>query len=440
MSKYKYHLHNYHAIDSADISIDGITVISGVNGSGKSTLSRWLYYLVNELAIYPYSVMDAFRKQLIHNIDIFLTVSREMFPGLSFFSPRKSLRDARMNIQVKKLNDIDDLEGLIDIYSNVLRVFEDNLSLYLAKVTQGARRERILSFLNIDSTDDLKADISMYSTKNAKLLQIQYKKIINNIEKRPKKIFFENIQRDFNVSEERPNNIQLKEDGVSLIKDDHISEFFNINRAIYIDTPMAISSNLEGDNTFWDSLRDLMITPISHPQTKEERSILIRLHNILNGTAKVTKTELGMTELRYVNSDNTVNIKLEDAATGFKTFAYIQMLLENGYLNDKTILIIDEPEAHLHPQWIVEFANILVELNKKLGVKIILASHNPDMVSAIKAISLKKGISDKTHFYLSELNVDTKKYQFKYLGQDIEPIFESFNIALERINSYGQIF
>ena len=47
MSKYRYSLHNYHAIEHADIVIDGITVLAGENGCGKSTLSRWLYYTIN---------------------------------------------------------------------------------------------------------------------------------------------------------------------------------------------------------------------------------------------------------------------------------------------------------------------------------------------------------------------------------------------------------
>ena len=45
-NKYTFKLSNYHAIKDADITLDGITVLSGENGSGKSTISRWLYYLL----------------------------------------------------------------------------------------------------------------------------------------------------------------------------------------------------------------------------------------------------------------------------------------------------------------------------------------------------------------------------------------------------------
>ena len=36
----------YRAINSADILLNGITLVAGENGSGKSTLSKLLYFLV----------------------------------------------------------------------------------------------------------------------------------------------------------------------------------------------------------------------------------------------------------------------------------------------------------------------------------------------------------------------------------------------------------
>ena len=61
------------------------------------------------------------------------------------------------------------------------------------------------------------------------------------------------------------------------------------------------------------------------------------------------------------------------------------------------------------------------------------------MVSAIKYISEKEKCADSLTFYIAE-EVDTEgfgKFKFKNLGTDIEEIFSSFNIALDRINLYG---
>lgn len=59
------------------------------------------------------------------------------------------------------------------------------------------------------------------------------------------------------------------------------------------------------------------------------------------------------------------------------------------------------------------------------------------MVSALRYISEKEGTLDKVNFYLAQKTETKFKYNYKHLGNEIDPIFESFNIALERINKYG---
>ena len=137
------------------------------------------------------------------------------------------------------------------------------------------------------------------------------------------------------------------------------------------------------------------------------------------------------------------SISISDKGNSF--FERVNLQQEENILEQKlkhftsyTVLIIDEPEAHLHPQWIVDFARVLVLLNKQLGVKVMITSHNPDMVAAIRAISDKEGILEKTRFYLAEQSPNNSyRYIYKDLEQNIGPIFESFNIALSRIEEYG---
>ena len=115
----------------------------------------------------------------------------------------------------------------------------------------------------------------------------------------------------------------------------------------------------------------------------------------------------------------------------------MERLLINGHLNSHTLLLIDEPEAHLHPEWVVEFAHLLVLLHKEMGVKIMIASHNPDMVSAIRYIAEKEQVLEDTNFYQAVRNDKTQKYVYQDLQQDIEGIFASFNKAIAKIDTYG---
>ncbi len=94
-------------------------------------------------------------------------------------------------------------------------------------------------------------------------------------------------------------------------------------------------------------------------------------------------------------------IELENTATGIKQFGIFQVLSQNGYLNKDAVLVLDEPEVHLHPKWQLEMAKIIVVLVKN-GVKIVVNSHSPYMIEALKRYAEVENVYDKTNFYLAE--------------------------------------
>ncbi|MDE6770719.1 MAG: ATP-binding protein, partial [Muribaculaceae bacterium] len=157
---------------------------------------------------------------------------------------------------------------------------------------------------------------------------------------------------------------------------------------------------------------------------------------ILGGDIIVKDETISAKELRYVRKKDGLNISIDEVATGMKSFAYILRLLQNGYIDSETLLIIDEPEAHLHPQWVVKFAKILVLIHKYLGTKIMIASHNPDMVAAINTIASVEGLDDATNFYQAYKEPGSLKFSYKGFGNDVSTVFDCFNIALEHIDAY----
>ena len=89
-------------------------------------------------------------------------------------------------------------------------------------------------------------------------------------------------------------------------------------------------------------------------------------------------------------------------ANGLKSFAIIKRLLDNGYMQEDSLFIIDEPEVHLHPEWQLFFAELLVILQMKLKLKMLITSHSPYFLQAIEVFSKKYKISDTVHYYLAE--------------------------------------
>jgi predicted ATPase len=224
---------------------------------------------------------------------------------------------------------------------------------------------------------------------------------------------------------------------VEIITDKKIGSLLGLDDAIYIDTPMALSVT-DSTNLFWNELLFMLKNQEENIDiSREAKKMLKRITLITGGEVVEKKDVFGQKELFYTRKSDNLTIKLENAATGIKTFAYIEQLLRKGYLNNRAILIIDEPEAHLHPQWIVEFARLLVMLNKEMGLKIMIASHDPDMVSAIRYVADAEGVLTNANFYLAEHDANAETYTYKALGHDIEPIFESFNKSFDLIEKYG---
>ena len=76
---------------------------------------------------------------------------------------------------------------------------------------------------------------------------------------------------------------------------------------------------------------------------------------------------------------------------------------------------------------------MIVLLRKRFRTRFFITTHSPDMVSALKHIGAKEGAD--VQFYLAESQPDG--YAYRSLGQDVGPIFKSFNTALDLIEKYG---
>lgn len=439
MAKYRYHVKNYHSIKDADIKIDGITVLAGINGCGKSTLSRWLYYIVN-------AINDFNRIQRVYFIDSLTDQIDRLLEFLNSTSLSKEDSDYQKKYQryINELSDLSDEKSAFD--TKIIKLsglFSSQAKKDLKKSLCDASESvvsRAYDFLmnKIDfkgTVDELLKDYSSHYSDFFNSWLEYYK---DNISSKKLMELRGVIMGEYDNRNDMPDGIRFEENGVTLIDDENFSEPLMLKKAIYIDTPMVLSGSVnKNSKSVWGRFFNLLVN--TNGKTNEKSNIL-EINRIIKGTIggkiKLQEEFFGLSnDIHYVRNDG-LNIRIEDAATGIKSFAYIQRLLDNGWLTNETVLLIDEPEAHLHPQWIVDFARVLVLLNKYIGVKIVVASHNPDMVSAIHDMTEYYGILDDTNFYVAKKDEESGKYEYKNLNHEIGEIFESFNIALAKISDF----
>lgn len=432
----------FRAINKADIIIDGITLVAGENGCGKSTLSKLLYFLYKTVSNYDVLIKKELRVSLDEILKVLEILYQDIFIALRDRNIREDFRketlELRRGLYKSKFLD-DELHKWKELVEKTEYLYlkysqkENNLPLRDTDSRSIYRIKQILQdVLKEDVTND---DIKGLFIKIQKEIEGKFKEAFGKIESRPISLFTQELKKVFS-DEKLPKVFEVFEfeDVIVSLKKSNLSIPFSIQSTIYIDTPMMIGVE-NNHNLYWEDLNNMLLDNNNGGAFTNEISSLIS-SNIIKGDASITDDIFYVDEFKFTREDGAI-FSLLDVATGIKSFSILQLLLKNGKLNDKTLLIIDEPESNLHPQWIVEYAKVIVLLNKKLGVKIFLASHNPDMVSAIRYISEKEGILSNVNFYLAEKSERNYLYNYKYLDKEIDPIFDSFNIAIDRINQYG---
>ncbi|MEL6944493.1 MAG: AAA family ATPase, partial [Bacteroidota bacterium] len=122
---------------------------------------------------------------------------------------------------------------------------------------------------------------------------------------------------------------------------------------------------------------------------------------ILGGKIRINKNR------KVVFSDNNSDLNLEIVYTAsmIAELAPLVLYLKNAINQSpgNPILIIEEPEAHLHPEVQVKLMEIFVELAKQ-NVKIIMTSHSNYMFNKLSNLLLEKKIEpEKVGIYHMEM-------------------------------------
>lgn len=465
----------FRAIQNANIDLNGITVVAGENGCGKSTLSKLLYNTIKISHNYDAIIKQRLNQELKDIINALYSTLRDV--SLANYNGEVEGDKSENKIDNRWVNranrrvliikpDEDIFEYRDRLFTHIEQVetyIQDRLNRYyndhqidirtsLFEEDKPSRYNKyplrvdrivklIYNAINSDSDSEISnTDIDVLLSTLRSKIDEAVQKANARLDYRPISCFLDELSSAFsqNIDNIKFNLYELDSPII-----DWSHEMLNptnlIQDCVYIDTPMAIGHQYSSD-LYWDDLSNTLrqSKPIFNNNIISEINSTIADSNIISGQVFYDDNAIN-NGFTYKRNDGHA-FDLEECATGIKSFGIIQMLLQNGILSKNSLLIIDEPEAHLHPQWIVEYARIIVLLNKKLGVKFFITSHNPDMVSAIRYIAEKEDILGNVNYYLAE-NDKTNKYVYNYraLGTEIDAIFESFNIALERINLYGAL-
>lgn len=427
---------DYKAVKSAEIGLNGITLISGVNGAGKSSISRLLYYALKYTNNYDTIVNRLFADEL-------LPIDRLIQSSISGIPQNELTRQIQNQQRIAATSNDNGIKK--EAYNNAIRLIMElfhNLN------------KKDSNDLHMPDPAALRIMSLVYSigdnrkNKGLVLKGGGWDAVINSIEALFEKANRISLTREYplfrdaitNVLNDDLKSVRISEYGVPFVGKDvkNVPILNFIQQSVYIDTPMIAGLDMRNGSfqsvEYWDDLTVMLSKPAKKSYS---RTINNYIKDVTGGNAYIDYGLSPSGTMKYQREDG-LEIDLADSATGIKSLSMLQALLRNGSITENTLLIIDEPEAHLHPQWVVEYARIIVMMHQKIGTKFFIASHSTDFVSAVKYIAEKQKVQKSLAFYLAE--EDKRKpytYNYRAIGTDIEPIFESFNKSLDKISEYG---
>lgn len=420
----KLNISNFAKIDNADIIIDGITVIAGENNTGESTIGKILFSIFNSLYDINEQIqgqriseINANNRKIIQNhINVQMdfktyrqyTLYVERYVNNIIFNNETFNKDeiaAELNEQFKEKNN-----SIFDDYDIMLEEIADNIIRVMNISNDVIRKEIISRYFNSVFNRQIN---SLSSDRDINLADIDLQ-----IKDKHNKLSFSNNECN-----------------------DFLGEINILHKAVYIDNPFIIDelSKYQDLNIINETLKALLLNKkndifdgvIGAVMAKEKiNDIMILLRKVVDGD--ITNDQMTGEFYLQLNGYNEP-VALSNLSTGMKSFVILKMLLEKGSLSEKDVVILDEPEIHLHPQWQIAYAELLVLLQKQFDLSVVVTTHSPYFVDAINLFSCKYATDSSVNYYIS--SVDNNRVNMKNVTDNIEEIYKKMVSPIEALDT-----
>lgn len=451
---------NIGKIIEAEFKFDGITVLAGNNNTGKSTVGKVLYAILENMGSWPmeYSSM---REKNIKSILLEAAYALESFCLEHTEAKRK--RTARA-------------EALVSSYAseqNFIASIED-AQLQLADNKIGNMQDSLAEILQHFARDY----IALYAqAKISEVMQRHTSFIKNWVEKTETKLCKEARLDEQEYQEQMLKNsldrwlyrqvLRLGADkgtmGLKTGKGDkyilNISEGrVKLNKAIrmnrhihYVASPFlydevnAMRGQVTQERICGIMTPEPLTERIPHKfspttvrmaqdySTGDVKNVLQLMQKAMNGRAEAISKE----GFKFRDNDVAAYINAGNVSTGVKAMAFLEYALRIGAITKSDILVFDEPEINLHPEWQIIYARVLVMLQKKMDLRIIITTHSPYFIRALECLSYTNEIMDKLNIYLFEQDGD-HKLRIRNMSEQEEglpKLYEQLSHPLDELDS-----
>ena len=406
-------LKNVGLIESASIELNGITVIAGNNNSGKSTVSKALYCIGS-------SYSDTANQLLLYRMEAIARRTSFEFAKLLFDDKEKYVNDVAL---------ISELLATHHELKNIGLPFMDRDD--GENENPNAQVDKLSRYLSgILSMPDLELMTGILTRK----LDNEFDSQVHNVHAMD---YFSRISLGF---EQNEVSVEINENSIS-----KVSDIIDVNNGVvYIDDINVIDISIRfhwrtrgfmPHGSHKQHLMNLLDEGSSDEALIDEIIASKKLSKVFELIKKVCPGKIisrGRSR-KYSEGKHDEEISLVNVSMGIKAFAIIKTLLQKNWLKEGAIVILDEPEIHLHPEWQLVYAQMIVLLHKEFNISMLINSHSPYFVMAIEDYSETHGVLDKCKFYLAE---STKKSaSFKDVTGSTKEVYSKFLAPMQELEN-----
>ena len=424
-------IQNINKIKEADIALNGLTVIVGENDMGKSTIGRAFFSIIKAVSNMRSLSNESSANKASKHIDSLykhfygkrsIDGAMELLPRFKSEMERICLDEAVRNAFLEHLNakideidlsprqksllkeDIENIRICYDQVDNPAAILKTELA-YLVEsefMGQFCSSKSELTYIMLDTEEEGRL---LFKAKNNQVTEVSFSErgFYEDITYVESPLYFHLLDSlKYSVAyREMKRTLGYKPMAPAHVKDfvDKVLNFQNFNN----------QQSLFG------------------PQSKD-----FHTEDIIHGMFAYDKSSRSI-----VYQKNGMKIKPINVASGIKSFGALQLLLDGYCISNNRPLIWDEPENHLHPQWQVEFAKVIVQIVNS-GIPVMISTHSPYFLQAVRYYSAMYSIEKYVNYYMAEC-ANEDMVTIKEVTNDLNQVFLTLAEPLNSIMNVDEV-
>lgn len=424
-------IQNINKIKEADIALNGLTVIVGENDMGKSTIGRAFFSIIKAVSNMRSLSNESSANKASKHIDSLykhfygkrsIDGAMDLLPRFKSEMERICLDEAERNAFLEHLNakideidlsprqksllkeDIANIRICYDQVDNPAAILKTELA-YLVEsefMGQFCSSKSELTYIMLDTEEEGRL---LFKAKNNQVTEVSFSErgFYEDITYVESPLYFHLLDslKSSVAYREMKRTLGFKPMAPAHVKDfvDKVLNFQNFNN----------QQSLFG------------------PQSKD-----FHTEDIIHGMFAYDKSSRSI-----VYQKDGMKIKPINVASGIKSFGALQLLLDGFCISNNRPLIWDEPENHLHPQWQVEFAKVIVQIVNS-GIPVMISTHSPYFLQAVRYYSAMYSIEKYVNYYMAE-GANEDMVTIKEVTNDLNQVFLTLAEPLNRIMNVDEV-